>query len=159
METTRHLVALVVELAASVEDRHHYLGRCLAAGVLVDRNTSSVVDNRYRVVNVDGDTDGVAVSPQRFIDGVVDDLIDQVMEPRCTGRPDVHCRARADRLEALQNLDLVGAVVFTVGDAGGWDIALEPGIALRLFLIKLRHRWSESLLTRVTRSPLTHASA
>src|SRR5688572_32767566 len=106
MQPAGDLVAVVVELAAGVQDRqHHFRGR-LAAGVLIDRNAASVVDDGDRVVDVDGDVDLVAVPGQRLVDRVVDDLIDQVVQPGRTGRADVHRRALPHRLEAFEDLDL-----------------------------------------------------
>ena len=57
------------------------------------------------------DVDLVAVAGQRLVDRVVDDLVDEMVQPRRAGRADVHGRTLADRLEALEDLDLVRAVV------------------------------------------------
>ena len=54
--------------------------------------------------------DPVAVAGQRLVDRVVDDLPDQVVQAALTGRADVHARALADRLEALEDLDRGGVV-------------------------------------------------
>src|SRR5439155_17362428 len=52
-------------------------------------------------------------------DGVVDDLVDEVVQAERTGRADVHARALAYRLEALQDGDVLGVV------AGGARRALS----------------------------------
>ena len=52
----------------------------------------------------------VAVACERLVDGVVDDLVDEVVEPAGPGRPDVHARPLANRFEALENLDVISAV-------------------------------------------------
>ncbi len=62
------------------------------------------------VVGVDGHVDAVAVAGQRLVDGVVDDLVDQVVQARGTGRADVHAGALAHRLQALEDGDVLGAV-------------------------------------------------
>ena len=111
VQAARHLVAVVVELAAGVQDGQHDLGGRLAALVHVDRNAAAVVDDGDRVVEVNADVDLVAVPGQRFVDRVVDDLVDQVMQTLRPGRADVHGRALAHGLEALEDLDLVGAVI------------------------------------------------
>ena len=110
------LVAVVVELAAGVQHGQHDLGRRLAALVQIDRNAAAVVDDRDRVVDVDRDVDLVAVAGQRLVDRVVDDLVDEVVQAGRAGRPDVHRGPLADRLEALEDLDLVGAVVVDAVD-------------------------------------------
>ena len=49
---------------------------------------------------------------QNLVDGVVDDLVDHVVQTRpVVGVADVHAGAFADRVEPLQHLDAVGAVV------------------------------------------------
>ena len=111
MQTARDLVAVVVELAAGVQNGQHDFGRGLAAGVAIDRNAAAVVDDRDRVVDVDLDVDLVAEAGERLVDRVVDDLVHEVMQPRRPGGADVHRGTLADRLEAFEDLDLVGAVV------------------------------------------------
>ena len=54
--------------------------------------------------------DPVAVAGQRLVDGVVDDLPDQVVQAALAGGADVHARTLADRLEALEDLDRAGVV-------------------------------------------------
>ena len=61
--------------------------------------------DRDRVVEVDRDVDLGAVAGQRFVDRVVDDFVDEVMQAGRSGRPDVHGRALADGLEAFEDLD------------------------------------------------------
>ena len=57
VQAARDLVAVVVELAASVQHREHDFGRRLAALVHDRRGCRAVVDNRDRVVDVDRDVD------------------------------------------------------------------------------------------------------
>ena len=48
---------------------------------------------------------------QRLVDGVVDDLIDHVMQAGAVvGIADIHARPLADGIETLQNLDGIGAI-------------------------------------------------
>ena len=47
---------------------------------------------------------------QGLVDGVVDHLVDQVMQAPRAGRADVHARAQPDRLEALQDGDVLCGV-------------------------------------------------
>ena len=120
VQAAGHLVAVVVELAAGVQHGQHDFGRRLAARVAIDRNAAAVVDDGDRVVDVDGDVDLVAEPGQRLVDRVVDDLVDEVMQSGRAGRPDVHGRPLADRLEPLEDLDLVRAVV-----VGGGAVAVR----------------------------------
>ena len=50
--------------------------------------------------------DVVAVAGERLVDGVVDDLVDQVVQSARTGRADVHAGPLANRFESLENLDV-----------------------------------------------------
>ena len=77
----------------------------------IDRNAAAVVDDGDRAVDVNRDVDLIAEAGQRLVDRVVDDLVDEVMQPGRPGRPDVHRRPLADRFEPFEDLDLVGAVV------------------------------------------------
>ena len=83
METAGDLVGAVffVELAAGVEHRQHDFGGGLAALVHVDGNAAAVVDDGDGVVDVERDVDLGRVSGERFVDRVVDDLVDEVMQP------------------------------------------------------------------------------
>ena len=56
------------------------------------------------------DVDFRAITRQCFIDRIVDNLIDKVVQPGLCGRPDVHCRAFADSLQALQDFNVLSAV-------------------------------------------------
>ena len=125
VQAARHFVAVVVELAAGVQHRHHDLGRRLAALVHVDGDAAAVVHHRDPVVGVDRDVDLVAVAGERLVDGVVDDLVDEVVQAEGPGRPDVHRGPLPDGLEALQHLDLVSRVVARVRPAGADDVGVR----------------------------------
>jgi hypothetical protein len=60
---------------------------------------------------VNGDVDLIGKAGQRLVDGVVDDLVDEVMKALHARRPDVHGGSLADRFKTLEDLDLVGAVI------------------------------------------------
>ena len=97
---------------------------------MIDGNAAAVVDDGDRAVDVDGDVDLIAEAGQRLVDRVVDDLVDQMVQPARPGRPDVHRRPLANRLQALENLDLVGGVVVDVGPALPWPLLPGPLTAL-----------------------------
>ena len=111
VQAAGHLVAAAAELAAGVQHGEHDLGGRLV--VLLhdaDGDAAAVVDHGDRVVGVDGDVDAGRVPGERFVDGVVDDLVDEVVEAARAGGADVHAGPFADRLEALQDLDVLGVV-------------------------------------------------
>jgi hypothetical protein len=76
----------------------------------LDRNAPTVVDHRNAVVLVNGNLDSRAKSRHSFIDGVVDNLVNEVVQPVGPGRPNVHRRTFPYRVEALENLDGSGVI-------------------------------------------------
>jgi hypothetical protein len=65
---------------------------------------------------MDGDLYAIGLAGQRLVDGVVDDLVDEVVKAPDAGRADVHAGALADRLQALEDRQVPGGV--SVGRAG-----------------------------------------
>ena len=112
MQTAGDLVAAVAELAARVQHGQRERDRRdLLLGVQVDREASPVVGHPDAVARQQRHRDQVGVPGQRLVDGVVDDLVDEVVQAPLTGRADVHARALAHRLEAFEHLDGVGPVL------------------------------------------------
>ena len=111
MKTAGDFVAAVAELAAGVEDGEHQgHRRDLLDGVFLDGNATTVVGDAHATVVEQGDVDLVAVAGQGLVDGVVHDLVDQVVQATFTGGPDVHARTFANSLQALQHRDLFRVV-------------------------------------------------
>lgn len=77
---------------------------------------------------MESDVDGFAEACEVFVDGVVEDLEDAVVETAFIGVADVHAWAFADGLEAFEFIDLVG----TVGS--GWSGRLHFEVFLGLGL-------------------------
>ena len=78
----------------------------------VHRNSAPVVDDRNRFVGVDRDGNFLAEPGQGFVDGVVDDLENHVMQARTiVGIADVHPRPLSDGLKAFQYLDILRRIV------------------------------------------------
>ncbi len=121
VQTAGHLVAGAAELAAGVQHREDDGGGGLV--VLLhdpDGDAAAVVGNGDGVVGIDGDRDGAAVAGKRLVDGVVDHLVDEVMEASRPRGADVHAGPLADRLEALKDLDISGVVVRLLHTTSQW---------------------------------------
>ena len=56
------------------------------------------------------DLDVVATARESLVDRVVDHLEDEVVEASRAGRADVHAGPQPDRLEALENGDVLGCI-------------------------------------------------
>ena len=112
VQAAGHLVAAAVaELAAGVQDGQDDLdGRPALLLHHRDRDAAAVVDDGDRVVGVDRDVDQRRVAGEGLVDGVVDHLVDEVMQAAHAGRPDVHAGALADRLETLEDGDVLSVV-------------------------------------------------
>ena len=104
MEAAGHLVAVAAELAAAAElgegdlDAGH-----LELGVDVGRDAAAVVDDPAAAVGQQGDVDAVAVAGHGLVDGVVDDLPDEVVEAGDAGAADVHARPLPDVRQPLED--------------------------------------------------------
>ena len=110
------VAAAVAELAAGVQDGQHDLdGRALLLLHDPDGDAAAVVDDRDGVVGVDRDVDARAVAGERLVDGVVDDLVDEVVQPAHAGRADVHAGSLAHRLETLEDGDVLRVVAALAG--------------------------------------------
>ena len=111
VETARDLVGLLVELAACVEDgQHDFEGTLVVLLHPVDRNTPAVILDHERAVLVDDDCDPGAEPGKCFVNRVVDDLVDEVVQAAGIGAADVHRRTLPDRGESFENRDM-GCIV------------------------------------------------
>src|SRR5690606_1890476 len=82
-------------------------------------------------VGVENDLDQVGVTGQGLVDGVVDHLIDHVVQARAVvGVANVHAGAFAHRVQALEDLDGIGAVG---GLFGSVDVARGRGLVGHIF--------------------------
>ncbi len=131
-----------VELAAGVQLGEHDLhgGHALAVRRVhhVHGNAAAVVDHGDGVVHVDHDIDFLGVAGKRFVDRVVDDFVDEVVQPHLAGRADVHGGAQAHGFKAFKNFDVFAgvAVVVAVLDGGAAQSFSRhkfrsPGVAYR----------------------------
>jgi hypothetical protein len=59
---------------------------------------------------MDDDVYAATVPRKRFVHGVVDELVDEVVESFGASRADIHARALADRFEAFEDLDVFAGV-------------------------------------------------
>ena len=123
VQATGHLVAVVVELATGVQDRHHHLGGGYLAAelgahllVLAHRDAAAVIRHRHRAIGMDRHQHVVGVSGQRFVDGVVDDFEHHVVQAGAiVDIADVHAGTLADSLQAFKGGDAVGVVIAVAG--------------------------------------------
>ena len=112
MQTAGDGVATTTELTASVQlSHHHFHAGTVFSRDHVDRNTTAVVVDANAVVWQNGDFNMACVAGKGFVDGVVDDLVDQVVQAAWAGGTDVHAWAQAHSFQAFQHFEVGSAVV------------------------------------------------
>ena len=137
------LIDLGAELAARMQRGQDYLER-RAVGkfrVWVDRDATTVVAHGERTVGFETDLDPAGVAGDRLVHGVVEQFRGQMVQGMLVGAADEHAGSAADRLEALQDLDVRGGVLFRGGGTRpaldnlrhGGVICRGPGVNTRRF--------------------------
>jgi hypothetical protein len=78
------------------------LGRgALLGGMEIDGNTATFIDDGDAAVLVNCDGDFAAMTADSFVDRVIHDFVDEVMQSIRTSGPNVHCRTFSDWIEAF----------------------------------------------------------
>ena len=111
VQTTGNLVGVLVELTAGMQFRQRDFGRRTLGFVFVvhfdaDRDTPAVVGHTDRIIRVNGDYDVITMSGQCFVNRVVDNFENKVMQTCTVGSvTDVHPRTFTNCLQAFKNLN------------------------------------------------------
>ena len=107
VQSAADLVSGAAELRARVQGGEHDLGRAATwvVRVWIHRDAPPVVDHPAAAVGEQRDVDPGAVPGHRLVDGVVDDLPDQVVKAARSGRTDVHPGPEPHWLKAFENRD------------------------------------------------------
>ncbi len=79
--------------------------------VFVYRNTAAVVFYSDGVIWVDGDFNVGTIARHRLVDGVVDGLVDQVMETFLGDVSNVHRRTLAYCFQAFEDLNVARRII------------------------------------------------
>ena len=112
VQSAGDLIPAAAEFAARMQYGVDDLERGLARLFLdIHRYTAPVIRDADDVPRLYDDLDIVAITGQRFVYGVVHDLVDQVVQAGSGSRTDVHTGTKADSLQSLKYLDLT-CVVF-----------------------------------------------
>ena len=111
MKSARHLVSAAAELSAGVQYGVHYFECIFSGGVLSNWNTATIVGNGDGIIFVDAHHNARCMSGHRFVDRVVDDFVDKVMQTALICRADVHAGTLANRFKSFKNLNAGCAVV------------------------------------------------
>ena len=120
MQAAGDFVGVVVEFAARVQHGHDDFGGAAAFfGVDIDRDAAAVVAHGDGFVLVDDDVDFGAVAGEGFVDGVIDDFKDHVMQAAAVvSVADIHAGADAYRFQSFEYANaggIVGVVLLAHG--------------------------------------------
>ena len=106
VQPTGHLVTAATELPTGVQNGQDHLHcRLFLHRMVVHGNSATIIDDSDPTVGEQRHVDGRGVTGHRLVHRVVDDFVDEVVQAPLTGGPDVHARAFADGIEALENGD------------------------------------------------------
>ncbi len=95
----------------------------------IDRNAATVVADRQPIAGGELDLDARRMAGDGLVHRVVDHLGGQVMQAAFVGAANIHAGAAADRLQPLENLDILGRIA--VGRFGdGWVEKIRHGASI-----------------------------
>ena len=122
MQAAGDFVGVVIEFAARVQDGHDDFGSAAPFfGVDIDRDAAAVVAHGDGFVLVDDDVDFGAVTGKGFVDGVIDDFKDHVMQAAAVvGIADVHAGADAYCFQSFEYANAGGVVGVIVAHGSLW---------------------------------------
>ena len=112
VQTARNLVGVVIELTTGMQYGHdNFGGRDTLFLVDIHGDTTAVVLDGDGLIRMDNDRYFIAMTCQRFVNGVIDHFKDHMVQTgTIVGVTNVHPRALADSIQAFKDLD-VGCVV------------------------------------------------
>ena len=125
MQTTRVGIGLVRKFSPGMQPRENYLHRAdFLSLVSIHRHPSAVICNRYRAILKQSDRNKMRITPNRLVDTVIDNLLNQVIWAVGLG---IHSRAFTHGLETGKDFNCRGIVIFShdknrpVGERQGDD--------------------------------------
>ncbi|MPM11774.1 hypothetical protein SDC9_58125 [bioreactor metagenome] len=111
MQTAGYFIASAAKFTACVKNSEDcFYSGTTGIGLDIDRNAASVIGYGDTVVLFDRNLYLCRKTGQRFIDGIIHDFPDQMVQTRATGRANVHSGTFADCFQSFQNLDLTGII-------------------------------------------------
>ena len=109
----------MAKFSAGVQICQHQLNRRhFPFGMNIDRNAPAIVSHRDRSIDMNGHFDLCTKSREMFVDGVIDDFVNQVMQPTLIRISNEHPGPFPDRLEAFELVDLRRVIFLCCGDSG-----------------------------------------
>ena len=102
MQAAGIFVSALSKFSAGVQIGQHQLNRWhFPFGMNIDGNAAAIVPRRDRSIDMNDHFDLRAKSREMFVDGVIDDFVNQVMQSTLIRVPDEHSWPFPNRLEAF----------------------------------------------------------
>src|SRR4051794_1792964 len=137
MQAAGIFVCALSELPASVQIRKHQLDcRHFPFWMDVDWDSAAVVADRNRSIDVNDNFNFGAKSGEMFVDRVVEDFVNQVMQAALIRISDEHSGPLPDGFQAFQFVDLRRVVFLRSSDSG----CATRGFFNRNLFLNLRHK-------------------
>ena len=125
MKSTRHFVAVLIELSSGVENGHdNFQCGFLFLLLEVNRNSTAVVEHRDRSVLVDCHIDVLRKPCQGLVDRVVHHFVHEMVKPPYSHVPDIHRWAATDGFQPFEDCDVFRGVRMIL-DNGGFRLSLH----------------------------------
>ena len=110
MKTSRDLISIFIKLTACMQDGHnHFKSRDIAPFfnrffvMFFNRDTPAIIFDGDRIIFMQDDIDRSAISRHCFVDTVVDDFVNELMQAIFAGIPDIHSRTFSNSLQPFQH--------------------------------------------------------
>ena len=138
VQTAGIFVSALPEFSAGVQIGQHQLDRRhLPFRMHVDRNAAAVVAHRNRSIDMNRHFNLVAKTGEMFVDRIIENLENHVVQTALIRVADVHARALSDCFEAFQFVDLRGVVFLRRADSGH---SIARQFLDRNFVLNLWHK-------------------
>ena len=135
VQARRRFVTAFVEFGARARHRQHDLqSRLLGLGMHPDGNAATIVADAQTTINVDLHLYTFAIAGESLIHTVVNQFIDQVVQPFRSCVADIHTGPVANVLRVAEDIDIFGFIFSGVYIISTWRRNLDVlahGISLR----------------------------
>ena len=113
MQSTRNLIRLASKFCASMKCSHNSFKRgffCLR--MFIHWNTTAVITHLDFIVCQEAEINSMRITRHCFVERVIHNLPNKMVQTVRTGRSNVHSWTLSDRIQSFQNNDIFSSVFF-----------------------------------------------
>src|SRR6185312_4778305 len=109
MQTAADLIASTAKFATCVQDGHDHFecGETRPLVMFFYGDATSIILNCYRAVGMDNDLHRIGIPGHYFINAVIDDFGNEVMQTTLVGCSNIHAGTHAHGFQAFENLNVL----------------------------------------------------